>query len=106
LPVDGQTAFWVVGSNWPVTSRGTRQPNLVRPSGKPLADGSDDPGLDTGQRPRKFDKINAAKTAAVDNGLVVPGDAKQVQGVDIPQTDVFQPGYHGLWNQTGVTLLL
>ena len=65
----------------------------MRPGGKPLADRGHNPCLDAGQRPRKFNKINTAKTAAVDNGLIVPGDAKQVQGVDVPQTDVLQPGY-------------
>jgi hypothetical protein len=29
LPVDGQTAFCRVGSNWPVTSLGTRQPKVA-----------------------------------------------------------------------------
>jgi hypothetical protein len=36
----------------------------------------------------------------------MPADPEKIQRIDVPQPDVFQPGYNGFRNPAGVLLLL
>ena len=68
-----------------------RGADLVRTGRKELADQADDPRVDAGQRRRKLDPVAVVEQPAAFDRLVLPGDAKQVDRIDIPQADVFEP---------------
>ena len=59
-------------------------------SGEPLAAKDDDAGLNAGKGAGDLDKVGIAKLAAELGGLVTPGNTEQVQGVDVPKSDVGQ----------------
>ena len=48
----------------------------------------DDPGVDAGELRGKLDVVDRAEAAALRGRLVVPGDAEQVERVEVPQPDV------------------
>ena len=80
--------------------------HLVAARGEPLADEAEDAGLDAGQGAGQLDVVHAAELAAVHDGLVVPGDAEQVQGVHVPEAHVLQSFLHLIGDQLGVLHLL
>ena len=80
--------------------------HLVAARGEPLADHADDAGLDAGEGAGELDEVHGAVLAALHDGLVVPGDAEQVQGVHVPKAHVLQSFLHLLRHQLGVLHLL
>ena len=67
--------------------------------GEPLADHDDNPGLYAGQAGGDLDEVYAAIGAALHSGLVMPGDAEQVQRIYVPQADLFEAFLYLLGNQ-------
>ena len=64
--------------------------DLVGAGGEPLADEQHDARLDPGQGRRQLQEIDAAEEAALLPGLVLPGDAEQVERVQVPEADLAQ----------------
>ena len=63
--------------------------DLVAAGGEPLADHGDDTGLDAGELRGELDVVGDLLIQAAGLlGLVLPGDAEKVQGIDVPQTDI------------------
>ena len=73
--------------------------DLMTAGGEPLADHDDDPGLYAGQAGGDLDEVYAAIGAALHSGLVMPGDAEQVQRIYVPQADLFEAFLYLLGNQ-------
>ncbi len=92
LPVDGQTAFWVEGSNSPETRRGTRHPNpaptLWAPVGKYLPISPMIRALTPVSSGGNSSQLPVIEEAALFLRLVLPGDAEEVQGVDVPEPHI------------------
>ena len=62
---------------------------------EPFAHHGDDPAGYTGEGGGQFDVVgNRLEEAAGLLGLVLPGDAEEVQGIHIPEADVLQTGLH------------
>src|SRR5690606_24278515 len=57
------------------------------------------------QRFRKFNVIHSTKTTTMSYWLIFPGNAKQVEGMQIPKTDILQSVLDVHWNQGGIHLL-
>ena len=64
--------------------------DLVAAGGEPLAGQQDDAGLHAGERLRNLDEVDIAERAALLLGLVAPGDAEQVERIEVPKTDALQ----------------
>jgi len=63
--------------------------DLVRPGRKVLAHQSDDARLDPAEGGRNLEPVDPAEEARPD--VVLPGDAVEVEGVDVPEADLLQP---------------
>ena len=72
---------------------------------KPLSDDSDDRCVDACERGREFDPVAAAETAAVFDSLVFPRDSKQVDGIEVPKSDITEPCLDRVGDQGGILLL-
>ena len=79
--------------------------DLVRAGREPVAQDTDDLGVDPGQLRRKLDPVALAKAAAPLDPLVVPGDAEQVGRVDVPQAQLGQAADDGGRDLARVLLL-
>jgi hypothetical protein len=62
----------------------------VRAGREPFADDADDSRTHAGQRRWKLDPVSAVELSALFDGLVFPGDAKKIDGVDVPKADVLE----------------
>ncbi len=67
-----------------------RSPDLVRAGGEPLALEHDDTSIDTRQFLGELEVVDRPVSATVGDGLVVPRDAEQVAGIEIPQAHALQ----------------
>jgi len=64
--------------------------DLVGARGEELPDQADDPGLDTRDLPGNFEEVGASEEPRLH--IVLPGDAKKVGGIHIPETHTLQLG--------------
>ena len=80
--------------------------DLVRAGREPLADDQHNARPDAGQLGREFDVIHVAVATAKRHRLVAPGDAKQVERVQIPQANIAQLRLDAVRNQIRVAHLL
>ena len=74
--------------------------------GEVLADQGVDVRLDSGNLTGNLDIVHPAKPAAFLLGLVMPVDAVQVHGIDVPKPDLVQFLQDGFGNQGRITHLL
>ncbi len=74
-------------------------------AGEPFSDQGNDARVHTGQRFRKLHVIETPKQAALGDGFIAPGDAKQIEGVQVPKSDFFQTLLDVVRDQSGVFLL-
>ncbi len=51
---------------------------------EPLADQAHNPGIHTGQFFGKLQVVDGSKSAALSDSFIVPGDSKEVEGVQVP----------------------
>ena len=70
--------------------------------GKPLANEGNDPRLCSCETTGKFNVIDISKYTALFHGLIFPGNAEKVAGIDIPQPDGFQFLFGFIRNQSRV----
>ena len=64
--------------------------NFVRASRKPVSDNADDRCVYARQRFRELNPVSFAEAATLRDRLILPGNAKQIRRIHVPQTDVFQ----------------
>jgi len=76
-----------------------RRADLVRAGGEPFADEDKDTRVYTGQCLRELQIVCWAEATAMRDRLVLPGDAKEVARVDIPQADAAQLRLDAVGNQ-------
>ena len=77
--------------------------DLVRAGREVAAREADETGGDAGELARELDEIAVVEAAGL--GVVVPGDAEKVEGIDRFERDLFQLGDDGRGNLLGVLLL-
>ena len=65
-----------------------RRADFVRTGRKEFAHEADDPRIDARQLGRKLDPVAVVEQPAALDRLILPGDAKQVDRIDVPQPDV------------------
>ena len=82
-----------------------RSADLVAAGGEPFAGEQDDARLDAGEFVRDLDEVDVAEDAAAFLGLVAPGDAEQVEGVEVPKPHIAEPGLDLIRDQVGIAHL-
>ncbi len=83
-----------------------RRTDFVGSGREPFANQDDDARLGAGQFRRELQVVDATILATAGRWLIVPGNAKQIQRVQIPQTDIIQLVGDALRHQFRLALLL
>ena len=65
---------------------GEGRAHLVRAGGEPFAGQHHDAGLDSGQFGGQHQMVDPSVAAALGRGPVLPGDAEQIEGIEVPQS--------------------
>ncbi|MPN21600.1 hypothetical protein SDC9_168980 [bioreactor metagenome] len=79
-----------LAGNQPGSQAPKRGAHLVAAGGEPLAHHADNPGGHAGERGGQLDKVGAAEKTAAFLGLVLPGDAEEVERIHIPQANALE----------------